>query len=179
MIEKASAASPEKTIAIATPPPRQSTPLSVWTSPGRACSIATSRSASLGRTRPARRAAATTASCARPMPPPRATASGIHECPRRAAARRRVETAAYFVVAEGLTNVAKYAEATYASVAVRRENGYAVVEIRDDGVGGADAAGGSGLLGLGDRVGALDGTIELESPRGHGTVLRARIPLAP
>ena len=89
------------------------------------------------------------------------------------------ETAAYFVVAEGLTNVAKYAEATYASVAVRRENGYAVVEIRDDGVGGADAAGGSGLLGLGDRVGALDGTIELESPRGHGTVLRARIPLAP
>ena len=89
------------------------------------------------------------------------------------------ETAAYFVVAEALTNVAKYAEATYASVVVRRENGEAVVEVRDDGVGGADAAGGTGLLGLGDRVGALDGTIELDSPRGEGTVVRARIPLAP
>jgi signal transduction histidine kinase len=89
------------------------------------------------------------------------------------------ETAAYFVVAEALTNVAKYAEATYASVMVRRENGDAVVEVRDDGVGGADAAGGTGLLGLGDRVGALDGTIELDSPRGEGTVVRARIPLAP
>jgi signal transduction histidine kinase len=89
------------------------------------------------------------------------------------------ETAAYFVVAEALTNVAKYAEATYASVVVRRENGAAVVEVRDDGVGGADAAGGTGLLGLSDRVGALDGTIELVSPRGEGTVVRARIPLAP
>ena len=81
MIEKASAASPEKTIDIAIPPPRQSAPLSVWIQPGRACSIATSRSASLGRTRPARRAAATTASCAMAMPPPRAAASGIQEWP--------------------------------------------------------------------------------------------------
>ena len=89
------------------------------------------------------------------------------------------ETAAYFVVAEALTNVAKYAEATYASVTVRRANGHAVIEVRDDGIGGADAAAGSGLLGLGDRVGALDGSIELESPRGRGTVVRARIPLAP
>jgi signal transduction histidine kinase len=87
------------------------------------------------------------------------------------------ETAAYFVVAEALTNVAKYAEATHARVTVRREDGDAVVEIRDDGVGGADAAGGSGLRGLDDRVGALDGTIELESPPGRGTLLRARIPL--
>jgi signal transduction histidine kinase len=88
-----------------------------------------------------------------------------------------VETAAYFVVAEALTNVAKYAEATHARVEVRRENGCAVVDVRDDGVGGADAAGGSGLRGLGDRVGALDGTLEVESPPGAGTLVRARIPL--
>jgi signal transduction histidine kinase len=90
-----------------------------------------------------------------------------------------VETAAYFVVAEALTNVAKYARATHAHVAARREDGAAVVEIRDDGVGGAELAGGSGLRGLGDRVGALGGTIELDSPAGRGTLLRARIPLAP
>jgi signal transduction histidine kinase len=88
-----------------------------------------------------------------------------------------VETAAYFVVAEALTNVAKYAEATHARVEVRRENGCAVVDVRDDGIGGADAAGGSGLRGLGDRVGALDGTLVIESPPGAGTLVRARIPL--
>jgi signal transduction histidine kinase len=88
-----------------------------------------------------------------------------------------VETAAYFVVAEALTNVAKYAEATHARVEVRRENGCAVVAIRDDGIGGAEAAGGSGLRGLGDRVGALDGTLEVSSPPGAGTLVRARIPL--
>ena len=53
-----------------------------------------------------------------------------------------------------------------------------MVEVGDDGVGGADAAGGTGLRGLGDRVGALDGTLELDSPPGRGTLLRARIPLA-
>ncbi len=88
-----------------------------------------------------------------------------------------VETAAYFVVAEALTNVAKYAGATHARVEVRRENGHAVIDVRDDGVGGADAAGGTGLRGLGDRVGALDGTLEVESPPGAGTLVRARIPL--
>jgi signal transduction histidine kinase len=88
-----------------------------------------------------------------------------------------VETAAYFVVAEALTNVAKYAEATHARVEVRRENGCAVVDVLDDGIGGADAAGGSGLRGLGDRVGALDGTLVIESPPGAGTLVRARIPL--
>jgi signal transduction histidine kinase len=90
-----------------------------------------------------------------------------------------VETAAYFVVAEALTNVAKYAEATYARVEVRRENGAAVVDIRDDGVGGAAFGAGSGLTGLIDRVGALDGTLEVESPRGAGTLVRARFPLGP
>jgi len=88
-----------------------------------------------------------------------------------------VETDAYFVVAEALTNVAKYAGATYASVDVRSENGCAIVDVRDDGVGGADASGGSGLRGLQDRVGALEGTLEVTSPRGEGTLIRARIPL--
>jgi signal transduction histidine kinase len=90
-----------------------------------------------------------------------------------------VETAAYFVVSEALTNVAKYAHATQARVAVRRENGRVMVEVNDDGVGGADAAHGSGLRGLADRVAALDGTLSLESPPGRGTSLRADIPLPP
>ena len=88
-----------------------------------------------------------------------------------------VESAAYFVVSEALTNVAKYANATQASVAVRRENGHVTVEVSDDGIGGADAAGGSGLRGLSDRVAALDGRLRLDSPAGRGTRLRAEIPL--
>ncbi len=87
-----------------------------------------------------------------------------------------VETAAYFVVAEALTNVAKYAHATHARVEVRRENGHAVIDIRDDGVGGAQAGEGTGLSGLGDRVGALDGTLEVTSPQGDGTLVRATHP---
>jgi signal transduction histidine kinase len=88
-----------------------------------------------------------------------------------------IEAAAYFVVAEALTNVVKYAEASQASVSVVRQNGHAVVEVRDDGVGGADPGRGSGLRGLADRVSALDGRLELESPPGEGTVLRAEIPV--
>ena len=87
-----------------------------------------------------------------------------------------VESAAYFVVSEALANVAKYASATHATVAVRRVNGRVTVEVSDDGVGGADAAQGSGLRGLADRVAALDGTLSLESPEGRGTRLRAEIP---
>ena len=87
-----------------------------------------------------------------------------------------VEIAVYFVVSEALTNVAKYAQATSASVAVRRADGRVVVEVHDDGVGGADVGAGSGLRGLGDRVGALDGRISVESPPGEGTTLRAEIP---
>ena len=88
-----------------------------------------------------------------------------------------VESAAYFVVSEALTNVAKYARATQATVAVRRLNGRVTVEVADDGVGGADAASGSGLRGLADRVAALDGKLSLDSPAGSGTRLQADIPL--
>jgi signal transduction histidine kinase len=89
-----------------------------------------------------------------------------------------VEATAYFVVSECLANVDKHAEATSASIAVRAEDDNLVVEVRDDGVGGAELAGGSGLQGLEDRVGALDGTLSVESPPGGGTVVRASIPLA-
>jgi signal transduction histidine kinase len=88
-----------------------------------------------------------------------------------------VESAAYFVVSEALANVSKYARATHARVSVRRVNGSIAVEVADDGVGGADAARGSGLRGLADRVAALDGTIALDSPPGRGTRLRADIPV--
>src|SRR4051794_5492256 len=87
-----------------------------------------------------------------------------------------VEAAAYFVVAESLTNVAKYASAHEAHVCVRRVNGRAIVEVRDDGVGGADAAAGTGLRGLADRLAGLDGRLEVHSPPGEGTLVRATIP---
>jgi signal transduction histidine kinase len=89
-----------------------------------------------------------------------------------------VETTAYFVVAEGLTNAAKHARCERAEVEVRLEDDWAVVRIRDDGVGGADAATGSGLRGLADRVSALGGELEVSSPAGEGTELSARLALA-
>ena len=88
-----------------------------------------------------------------------------------------IEAAAYFVVAEALTNVAKYAQASAATVKVTVARGELVVEVSDDGVGGATPDAGSGLRGLSDRVGALDGTLTVVSPRGEGTRLRAVIPL--
>jgi signal transduction histidine kinase len=88
------------------------------------------------------------------------------------------ETAAYFTVAEALTNVAKYAEASYATVRVACEDGELVVEVRDDGVGGADPGAGSGLSGLADRVAACDGALSVDSPPGAGTLVRAVLPLA-
>lgn len=87
-----------------------------------------------------------------------------------------VETAAYFVVAEALANVARYSQATKASVEVRNEQGLARIEIRDDGVGGADPDSGSGLRGLSDRVAALGGRLRVSSPPGGGTTLLAEIP---
>ena len=89
-----------------------------------------------------------------------------------------VEAAAYFVVAESLTNVAKYAGASHAEVRVGRESGWALVEVSDDGVGGADPAAGTGLRGLADRLAALDGRLEIESETGRGTTVRARVPCA-
>ena len=88
-----------------------------------------------------------------------------------------IEAAAYFVVAEALTNVVKYAHASQATVSVTRRNGHAVVEVADDGIGGADPDRGSGLRGLADRVSALDGRMSLDSPAGAGTRLRAEIPV--
>ena len=90
-----------------------------------------------------------------------------------------VESAAYFVVSEALANVAKYAQASEATVAVRRTDGRVMVDVTDDGVGGADVTRGSGLRGLADRVAALDGTLSLESPAGGGTQLHAEIPFPP
>jgi signal transduction histidine kinase len=87
-----------------------------------------------------------------------------------------VEVAAYYLVSESLTNVAKYAEASAATVDVRRVNGELVVEVVDDGVGGADTEAGSGLRGLADRVEALDGRLRVWSPTGGGTRVRAEIP---
>jgi signal transduction histidine kinase len=87
------------------------------------------------------------------------------------------EVAAYFVCAEALANVVKHAHASGARVSARQHDGALVVEIRDDGAGGATLRSGSGLRGLADRVEALGGVLRLESPPGRGTVLAAEIPL--
>jgi signal transduction histidine kinase len=87
-----------------------------------------------------------------------------------------VEAAAYYVVSEALANVAKYAHASTVSISVAQENGLAVVEVADDGIGGADPQRGSGLRGLTDRIEALEGTLAVYSPAGQGTIIRAEIP---
>ena len=89
-----------------------------------------------------------------------------------------VEAAAYFVASEALANVAKYAHANRTEVTVARENGTLEVAVRDDGVGGADPARGSGLRGLADRLSALDGRLSVASPDAGGTEVRAVIPCA-
>jgi signal transduction histidine kinase len=88
------------------------------------------------------------------------------------------EPAAYFVVSEALTNVAKYASATQATVAVTHDNGRLIVEVSDDGVGGADIGRGTGLRGLIDRLAAIDGRLDVDSEPGQGTTVRASIPFA-
>jgi signal transduction histidine kinase len=87
-----------------------------------------------------------------------------------------VEAAIYFVCSEALTNIAKYARAQRVSIDVERSDGLLVATVSDDGVGGADARRGSGLLGLSDRVAALGGTLEISSPPGAGTTIRALLP---
>jgi signal transduction histidine kinase len=89
-----------------------------------------------------------------------------------------IETTAYFVVAEALTNIAKHAGATRAAVTVARQNGHLKVEVTDDGIGGADTARGTGLAGLVDRVTAVDGTVRLSSPVGGPTTLTVELPCA-
>ena len=89
-----------------------------------------------------------------------------------------VEAAAYYVVAEAITNVAKYAQASNVIVSVRRSNGRATVVVTDDGVGGADPALGTGLRGLADRLEALDGHLEVDSTAARGTCISAEIPTA-
>jgi signal transduction histidine kinase len=88
-----------------------------------------------------------------------------------------VEVAAYYVVSEALTNTAKHAQASVVRVAVEAHDGVLKLSIRDDGRGGADPAGGSGLIGLADRVDALGGTIQVVSPAGQGTTLHVVLPI--
>jgi signal transduction histidine kinase len=88
-----------------------------------------------------------------------------------------VEATAYFVVSEALANVGKYAKATNVDIRVRDAKGYLTLEVEDDGIGGADPARGSGLRGLGDRVAAVGGTLDIQSQPGEGTRLEVRIPV--
>jgi len=87
-----------------------------------------------------------------------------------------VESAAYFVVAEALANAAKHARAAEIGVRIARHRDLLIVEVIDDGVGGADPARGSGLHGLADRVAAVDGHLTISSPPGGPTVIRAELP---
>jgi signal transduction histidine kinase len=90
-----------------------------------------------------------------------------------------IEAAAYYVAAEALANVAKYAQATTVTVNVRIEDERLRVEVVDDGVGGADASAGSGLRGLDDRVQAFGGSLRVDSPAGDGTQILAELPVRP
>ena len=93
----------------------------------------------------------------------------------------QIEIAAYYVVSEALTNAAKHAEASIVQIKADTVDGDGTdalrVEVRDDGRGGADLTGGSGLVGLKNRVEALGGAIMVESPRGKGTALRVTLPI--
>ncbi|MDG6107027.1 AAA family ATPase [Dactylosporangium aurantiacum] len=90
-----------------------------------------------------------------------------------------VEVSAYYIIAEALTNAAKHAQASGVTVTVETSGGVVCLLVRDDGVGGADFARGTGLVGLKDRAEALGGRVTLDSPHGGGTTLRAELPLAP
>ena len=160
--------------ATSTRPPESSSPTARTSSTTPYASYASSRTGSTPQRSP------TTAS-----PTPSAPSPNAHPSPSpsrststRAAYPNHVETAAYFVVAESLANIAKYAQASEAWVMVGRENGSARIEIRDDGRGGAAPDGGTGIRGLADRVGALDGSLTIESPPDGGTRIVAEIPCA-
>ena len=89
-----------------------------------------------------------------------------------------VEVAAYYTVSEALTNASKHANATRVWVSLRVEHDMLRLSIRDDGMGGADANRGSGLTGLRDRIEALGGRLQIESPTGSGTLIEVKIPVA-
>jgi signal transduction histidine kinase len=91
----------------------------------------------------------------------------------------RIEVAAYYIVSEALTNTTKHARASYAHVTVEQRDALLHLSIRDDGIGGADPARGSGLIGLRDRVQALGGAIDVNSPPGEGTAIVVELPLQP
>jgi signal transduction histidine kinase len=91
----------------------------------------------------------------------------------------QVEAGAYYIVSEALANASKHAAAARAWVSLREEEGTLYLSVRDDGLGGADPTRGSGLIGLRDRVEALGGTIELNSPPGRGTRIDVAIPVPP
>jgi signal transduction histidine kinase len=88
-----------------------------------------------------------------------------------------VEVAAYYVVSESLTNATKHAHASVVRVAVGEQDHRLHLSVRDDGVGNADPARGSGLIGVRDRVEALGGSFEISSPAGQGTLLGVQLPL--
>jgi signal transduction histidine kinase len=88
-----------------------------------------------------------------------------------------LEVAAYYVVSEALTNAAKHAQASVVNVELDAHDAIVRLAIRDDGIGGADPAQGSGLVGLSDRIEALGGTLQVTSPAGSGTTLLIEIPL--
>jgi len=98
--------------------------------------------------------------------------SAFHRC-----ASTRVEAAVYYLVAESLTNAAKHADASEARVEISATNAEVVVEVSDNGSGGASMDRGSGIRGLADRIDALGGQFDLTSPSGSGTVVRATLPL--
>jgi signal transduction histidine kinase len=89
-----------------------------------------------------------------------------------------LEATVYYVVAESITNAAKHAQASSVTVHGGRHDGGIEVEIRDDGIGGADPRRGTGLIGLKDRVDTLGGTISFASPAGAGTVIRVKLPVS-
>ena len=90
-----------------------------------------------------------------------------------------IEVAAYYVASEALANTAKHAQASRIDISLERRDAGLLLEIRDDGVGGADLNGGSGLLGLSDRVEALGGSIRIQSQPGNGTSITVELPLEP
>jgi signal transduction histidine kinase len=106
----------------------------------------------------------------------RSTVPTTVTCEPRARLPEAVELAAYFVASEALANIAKYSQATHASVRVGRVGELATIEIADDGIGGADESRGSGLRGLADRVEALAGRLRVSSPSGGGTTITAELP---